>query len=214
MNFVKPIVVTVSGHGGMFRKHSNVTFTVPPKMRVAVFVPPYCALGNVKGNGSYMFSEAHKVYEPGSKMPEMTITVMHTPDPNERFAVREGKLLHKVTVNGRVLKTKHFPELARFKKTPSNDFGFVERTLSASQFLSMLLNRYGENRWLYVKFAVCRSDPNDKFPIITMPSGNIYINKKNIENHKKTIKRLKMSSNKENVAFAERFIKQFIKTEP
>lgn len=212
----RPIRVTVSTHGGMIREFKNVGFYIPPNMRVAVYAPPYCTVISYKDNKNLTLTNAHKIYEPGERMPEMHLMLMHTTNNEERFAVKERKwFYHYITANGQPLSTKHFPELKRYetRELYKNPNKIAYRDVSASQFLSMLLNRYGEERMITVKIIACRSDINNEFRVEYSPKKNeINLNSKywnNDDNHvqvqqNRLIERIKRSGNIENLLFAKK----------
>ena len=181
-------------------------------MRVAVYAPPYCTVVSHKGNKNNLtLANAHKIYEPGERMPEMNLMLMHTKNNEERFAVKESKwFYHYITANGQPLSTKHFPELKRyetrvFHKNPNQ---IAYRHVTTSQFLSMLLNRYGEERMITVKIIACRSDSNNEFQVeYFAKKKEIELNRKywnNNENNNydqeqqdRLIERMKRSGNRE-----------------
>mgnify|MGYP001212380106 CR=1 FL=1 len=213
----RPIRITVSTHGGMIRRFKNVGFYIPPNMRVAVYTPPYCSL--LDENINLTLNNAHKIYEPGTRMPEMNLMLMHTKNNEERFAVAERKgFYHYITANGQPLRTEHFSELKRYKtyEFHKNPNKIAYRYVTTSQFLSMLLNRYGEERKIIVKIIACRSDSNNEFQVSYLPkkkekrlNRKYWNNNENYENNNwdqvqqtRLIERMKRSGNRENLSFA------------
>ncbi len=209
----RPIRITVSTHGGMLRKKRSVGFYIPENMRVAVYTPPYCSLLNE--GIDYTLKNAHKIYEPGTRMPEMELSLMHTANSEERFAVQERKHFHHyITANGQPLRTEHFPELKRYKthafhKLPNK---IAYRDVTLSQFLSMIWNRYGEERMITIKIIACRSDSNNEFEISYKPKRKQTIlnmkywndnNENNEFEQQRVLKRMKRSRNQEDIDFAK-----------
>ena len=217
----RPIRITLSTHGGMLREHARLKFQLPPNMRVAVFAPPFCSTLS-SGAQNVPLSDAHKIYEPGEEMPEMTLNLMHTYD-TETFAVQERKSkgsvqYHYLTANGQPLRTNHFPELERFERVPmTNQQNIVTRDVSASQFLTMLLNRYGEERSMLIKLIACRSDYRNNFAVSYDPvTKNTFIKNRNWNTNeernqrerRRVLKRMYASGNQENLNFARNVVKK------
>ena len=204
----------------MIREQRKVGFYIPDNMRVAVYVPSYCTLVETPGEENLTLKNAHKIYEPGTRMPEMNLMLMHTANDQELFAVEEVKRFHHyITANGQPLRTSHFPELVRyephkFHKKPNN---IAYRHVTLSQFLSMILNRYGEERMITVKVIACRSDSTNEFKIqhnakrkktrLNMKYWNDD-DENNQAAQRRVLKRMKRSGDKENQEFAERVKKQ------
>ena len=210
----RPIRITVSTHGGMRREYKNVEFYVPQNMRVAVYTPPYCSL--INEGIDLTLKNAHKIYEPGTRMIEMNLMLMHTKNNEERFSVAEKKgFYHYITANGQPLRTEHFPELKRYKTHAFENLPnkIAYRSVTLSQFLSMLLNRYGEERMITIKIIACRSDSSNEFQIKYFPKKkqikmnmmywNINKHENNNKKRHRLIQRIKRSGNTENLAFAK-----------
>lgn len=211
----KPVRITVSTHGGMQRNHKHVTFFVPDNMRVAVYAPPYCMLRDSSHKyGHHRLSDAHKIYEAGTRIPEMDLQLMHTKNDREVFAVQERisssfKLHHYITANGQPLRTSHLPDLQRYQKYRHSQKNIVSRSVTLSQFLSMILQRYGESRFITVKVIACRSDEDNDFQVIFDPQTKTFqLNMKfwnddnNDSKQKQVLKRLRNTENLENIRFA------------
>jgi hypothetical protein len=213
----RPIRITVSTHGGMLREKRSVGFYIPENMRVAVYTPPFCSVGRHGANHAQNLTlkNAHKIYEPGTRMPEMNLMLMHTANSEERFAVQERKHFHHyITANGQPLRTEHFPELKRYKTHAFNKLPnkIAYRDVTLSQFLSMIWNRYGEERMITIKIFACRSDTKNEFGITYLPLRKQTMlrmkywndNNENDEfEQQRVLKRMKRSRNQEDIDFAK-----------
>lgn len=221
-----PIRITVQTHGQMLREQKSVGFYIPENMRVAVYTPPYCSVGLYGANHAQNLTlkNAHKIYEPGTRMPEMGLMLMHTANSEERFAVQERKHFHHyITANGQPLRTEHFPELKRYKTYAFNNLPnkIAFRDVTLSQFLSMIWNRYGEERRITIKIFACRSAPNNEFKITYLPLRKRallnmeYWNDNNENNEfeqQRVLKRMKRSRYQEDKDFAKQVETQLAKT--